>query len=136
MVVAKETLFEQLRHLRLLLVEDDESVRQTLALFFANEGCRLEARESAEDALELVRQRDFDVVLADFRLPGKSGLDFFRSLQRLQPGAMKVLLSAYMNEQVLSEAFRVGVHEFIEKPLTPDDIEDALIRVLARRNNQ
>ncbi|MFH7319766.1 response regulator [Desulfurivibrio sp. D14AmB] len=133
MIAEKSTLFEELRHLKLLLVEDDELLRNSLELFFENEGCRLLARESAEEGLDILRRQPFDVVITDFRLPGMNGLDFLRALQELQPAAQKILLTAYMNETVLAEAFRLGVHEFIEKPLSTDDVEDALVRILNRR---
>ncbi|MFU8818364.1 MAG: response regulator [Desulfurivibrio sp.] len=135
MMADKSTLFEELRHLNLLLVEDDEILRGSLELFFENEGCRLLARESAEEGLSVLKEHLFDVVITDFRLPGMNGLDFLRALQELQPDAQKILLTAYMNEEVLAEAFRLGVHEFIEKPLSTDDIEDALIRILNRRGS-
>jgi len=128
-----DDLYALLKRLNMLLVEDDELVRDSLALFFANEGCRLEVRESAEDGLEIIHHRPFDVVITDFRLPGMNGLDFLRILQELQPAAQKILLTAYMNEEVLAEAFRLGVHEFIEKPIVTDDIEEALTRVIKRR---
>ncbi|ADH84946.1 response regulator [Desulfurivibrio alkaliphilus] len=130
----RDDLFAVLRHLKLLLVEDDELIRDSLALFFANEGCRLEVQASAEDGLQLVRVREFDVVITDFRLPGMSGLEFLRILQEMQPEAQKILLTAYMNEEVLAEAFRLGVHEFIEKPIATEDIEEALARLIRRRS--
>lgn len=129
----RDDLFAVLRQLNLLLVEDDELIRDSLELFFANEGCRLEVQASAEEGLQLVRVRDFDVVITDFRLPGMSGLDFLRVLQDMQPEAQKILLTAYMDEEVLAEAFRLGVHEFIEKPIATEDIEEALSRLIRRR---
>lgn len=128
----RDQLFVALRRLNLLLVEDDELIRDSLELFFANEGCRLEVSASAEEGLQMVRVRDFDVVITDFRLPGMSGLDFLHLLQELQPAAQKILLTAYMNEEVLAEAFRLGVHEFVEKPIATEDIEEALARIIRR----
>ena len=134
MITERANLFSQLKELNLLLVEDDELLRSSLELFFENEGCRILARGSAEEGLTILREQSFDVVITDFRLPGMNGLDFLRVLQELQPEARKILLTAYMNEEVLAEAFRLGVHEFIEKPLSTDDIEDALVRTLNRRS--
>ncbi len=134
MITERANLFSRLKELNLLLVEDDELLRRSLELFFENEGCRILARESAEEGLSVLREQSFDVVITDFRLPGMNGLDFLRTLQELQPEARKILLTAYMNEEVLAEAFRLGVHEFIEKPLSTDDIEDALVRTLNRRS--
>ncbi|MEW6594115.1 MAG: response regulator [Thermodesulfobacteriota bacterium] len=133
MVNDRSNLFATLQKMRLLLVEDDALVRDSLRLFFENEGCRLEVVETGEEAVEAVRRRDYDIVITDYRLPGMDGLQFLRELQGSRPCAMRVLLTAYMDEDVLADAFRVGVHEFIEKPFSSVEIEEALARLIAKR---
>ena len=135
MVQARTALFENLRRLRLLLVEDDALIRDSLRLFFENEGCRLEALETAEEGLEAVEEQEYDIVITDFRLPGMDGMHFLQQLNERCPQTKKVLLTAYMNEEVLSSAFRIGVQEFIEKPFTSEDLEEALERIIERRIN-
>ncbi|HSR36601.1 MAG TPA: response regulator [Desulfurivibrionaceae bacterium] len=129
----RTNLFETLQKMRLLLVEDDALVRNSLRLFFENEGCRLEVLETAEEAVDAVRRREYDIVITDYRLPGMDGLNFLRELHSCRPRTMRVLLTAYMDEDVLADAFRVGVHEFIEKPFSSRDIEEALSRLIAKR---
>lgn len=129
----RTTLFEALQKMRLLLVEDDALIRDSLRLLFESEGCRLEALETAEEAVEAVRRREYDIVITDYRLPGMDGLEFLRKLQEYRPATMRVLLTAYMDEDVLADAFRVGVHEFIEKPFSSVDLEEALGRLIAKR---
>ncbi len=133
MVDDRTTLFETLQKMRLLLVEDDALLRDSLRLFFENEGCRLDVLETAEEAMEVVRRREYDIVITDYRLPGMDGIHLLRALNDSRPRTMRVLLTAYMDEDVLAEAFRVGVHEFIEKPFSSADIEEALSRLIAKR---
>lgn len=133
MVDDRVALFENLQKMRLLLVEDDALIRDSLRLFFESEGCRLETKETAEDAVEAVRRREYDIVITDYRLPGMDGIQFLRALHDCRPRTMRVLLTAYMDEDVLADAFRVGVHEFIEKPFSSADIEEALARLIAKR---
>jgi two-component system response regulator AtoC len=129
----RTTLFEALQKMRLLLVEDDALIRDSMRLFFENEGCQLETLETAEEAMEAIRRREYDIVITDYRLPGMDGLSLLRELQGSRPHTMRVLLTAYMDEDVLADAFRIGVHEFIEKPFSSADVEEALARLIEKR---
>jgi len=126
-------LFAQLQKMKVLLVEDDQWVRDSLRRFFANENCALMVVETGEDALEIVKNQDCDIIITDYRLPGINGLEFLKRAQEIKPGFKKILLTAYMSEAVISEAFRLGVHEFIEKPFSMEDMEEALVRVLEKK---
>jgi len=127
-------LFARLQGMRVLLVEDDQWIRDSLRRFFANENCALMAVETGEDALEIIKGKACDIIITDYRLPGMDGLEFLKKAQRLNPRdrVKKILLTAYMTEAVISEAFRLGVHEFIEKPFSTEDLEEALVRVLEK----
>lgn len=129
-------LFARLQGMKVLLVEDDRWIRDSLRRFFANENCALMAVETGEDGLEIIRGHGCcDIIITDYRLPGMDGLEFLKRAQRLnpQPRCKKILLTAYMTEAVISEAFRLGVHEFIEKPFSTEDLEEALVRVLEKK---
>lgn len=126
-------LFQRLQGIKVLLVEDDQWIRDSLRRFFANENCALMAVETGEDALEIIRSNGCDIVITDYRLPGMDGLEFLKKAQRINTRFKKILLTAYMTEQVISEAFRLGVNEFIEKPFSMEDLEEALVRVLEKK---
>ena len=127
-------LFARLQGMKVLLVEDDPWIRDSLRRFFANENCALMAVETGEDALEIIKENDCDIVITDYRLPGMDGLEFLKKAQAINNRFKKILVTAYMTEAVLSEAFRLGVHEFIEKPFSTEDVEEALARVLAKKS--
>ena len=119
-------VFDELRKMRLLLIDDDEWIRDSLSLYFEAEGCHLSAFETAEEGMEAVRKQDYDIIISDYRLPGMDGLDFLRQAQEAQPHAIKVLITAYGSEEVVSEARKIGIQGFIEKPFTNKVIEASL----------
>ncbi|MHB1378721.1 MAG: response regulator [Desulfurivibrionaceae bacterium] len=126
-------LFVRLQGMKVLLVEDEPLIRDSLQRFFANEKCTIMAAETGEDALEIIKGNTCDIVIIDYRLPGMDGLEFLKRAQRLNARFKKILLTAYMTEPVIAEAFRLGVNEFIEKPFSVEDLEEALVRILEKK---
>ncbi len=126
------TFFEKIKNLHLLLIDDDEWIRDSMRLFFESEGCDLVALETAEQAMELIKKQPFDIIIADFRLPGINGIEFFKRTRELSRPSLKVLITAYMSKAVAAEAKQAGVHDLIEKPFRPETIEKSLARLLAR----
>jgi len=119
-------LFRRLRRMPLLLVADDEWIRDALVMFFESEGCRLAVGASAEEGLALLAKQSYDIILADYRLPGMSGLEFFKRLQQSHPKAYKILMSAEENPALRTEAARVSLQTVITKPITAAKIQAAL----------
>ena len=123
-------LFTRLKSMEILLIDDDEWIRDSLRLFFESEGCRLTALETAEEGMESLKSHNYEIILTDYRLPGMDGLEFLKKIQDTQPYAMKVLITAFRSEQVISEAARIGIHDFIDKPFTTKTIEESLSRLI------
>ena len=123
-------LFSKLKKMKILLIDDDEWIRDSLALFFEGGGCQLLALETAEEGIEAMKKQAFDIVISDYRLPGMDGLAFFQHVQKIQPSVMKILITAYGSEEVMSEAGELGVHDFIDKPFTSETIETSLSRLI------
>ena len=125
-------LFSMLRQMKILLIDDDEWIRDSLGLYFEGEGCHLLAVETAEEGVEELKKQDYDIVMVDYRLPGMDGLEFLRRIQKTQPHALKVLITAYRSEGVVSKALKMGVQDFIEKPFTTKTIEESLTRLIEK----
>ena len=123
-------LFRKLKEMEILLIDDDEWIRDSLSIFFEGEGCRLKALETAEEAMEALKLEGYDIIISDYRLPGMDDLKFLKRIQGSHPHAMKILITAYGSEGVYAEANRIGVQEFIEKPFTSKIIEDSLARLI------
>ena len=129
-------LFSKLKTMDILLIDDDEWIRDSLSIFFEGEGCHLTALETAEEGMEALKGQNYDIVITDYRLPGMDGLEFLKRIQDMQPHAMKVLITAYGSGEVVSEANKIGIHDFIEKPFTTKTIEASLSRLVKAREQE
>mgnify|MGYP001304304658 CR=1 FL=1 len=129
-------MFEGIRDKKILLVDDDESIRDSLSMFFLSEGIHIETLETAEEGLEAIKQKHYDIIFTDHRLPGMDGLTFLRHLQNLCPNTFKVLITAYGGYDMLITAAELGVNEYIEKPFTTKLIKNALSKLMERNGGR
>jgi CheY-like chemotaxis protein len=121
-----------------VLVVDDEAVVLTvLREALRRGGYRVTTAASAEEAIDLMHKRRFDLVLTDKNLPGASGLDVLRAARTLTPAPAIVLITGYTSYDSAVEALDIGAHDYIEKPIR--DVEDLRFRIrraLSRRDEQ
>jgi CheY-like chemotaxis protein len=121
-----------------VLVVDDEAVVLTvLREALRRGGYRVTTAASAEEAMDLMQKRRFDLVLTDKNLPGASGLDVLRAARNLNPSPAIVLITGYTSYDSAVEALDIGAHDYIEKPIR--DVEDLRFRIrraLSRRDEQ
>lgn len=123
-------LFGKLRKMRILLVDDDEWIRDSLSLFFESEGCHLIALATAEEGLEEINRQVYDIIISDYKLPGMDGLEFLERINRSYPDVLTMMITAYGSKDVFLKAEKTRVHEFIDKPFTIQNIEDSLSRLI------
>jgi DNA-binding NtrC family response regulator len=123
-------IFEKLKKMELMLVDDDEWIRDSMRIFFENEGCNLVTAETAEEALKIIKKQHFDIIIADLRLPGISGIKLFEYVQDSNQDLIKILITAYMDKKVSSDAKKAGIDDLIEKPFTSETIEKVLSKFL------
>ena len=123
-------LYDKLREMNMLLIDDDEWIRDSLSIYFEAEGCHIKALETAEEGLEALKKHSYDIIIVDYRLPGMDGLDFLNRIKEFYPDAKKILITAYGNKALVSEALQLGIHDFIEKPFTTQSIERSLSKLV------
>jgi DNA-binding NtrC family response regulator len=108
---------------RLLIVEDDEELREALARRFARAGTPVTTAESGEEALAKIGRAGFDLALFDLHLPGMSGLDLLAKFKEAQPDAEVLLLTAHGSIGTAIEAMRRGAYDYFTKPFQLNDLE-------------
>jgi DNA-binding NtrC family response regulator len=123
-------LFGKLKEKKMLLIDDDEWIRDSLSLFFEGEGCHLVAVETAEEGMEELRKQNYDIIIVDYRLPGMDGLEFLERIKDSHPDALTLLITAYGSRDVLLKASKMGIQGFIDKPFTIRTIENSLSRLI------
>ena len=123
-------LFNKLKEMKILLIDDDEWIRDSMRLFLEAEGCHLLALETAEEGIEALMQESYDIVISDYKLPGMDGLEFLKHVHECQPLAKEILITAYRNKEIHEKATQIGVHDFIVKPISSGAIEASLSRVI------
>jgi DNA-binding NtrC family response regulator len=127
----KMDVFSKLRKMKILLIDDDEWIRDSLSIFFEAEGCQLMAFETAEEGIDELKDQTYDLIIVDYKLPGLDGLEFIKRTQNALSDAIKVLITAYRNDKVVSEAKKLKVQGFIEKPFTYDSFMASLVHLIA-----
>jgi DNA-binding NtrC family response regulator len=128
--VLRINIFDRIKKLKILLVDDDEWIRDSLNLFFEANGCNLLTLETAEEAMEAVNKQAYDIVISDYKLPGMDGLEFLGRVKEKQPNAFEILITAYANYEILKKAKMMGVKDIIPKPFTSEDVEASLARTI------
>ena len=110
--------FSKLKNLKTLLIDDNVIIRDTMQMFFSQKKCFLRTCETAEEGLQALEGEPYDILICDFQLPGIDGVEFFKRTVASHPDTIKILISGYVNEAAISEAFDIGVHAFIRKPFS------------------
>ncbi len=125
---------------RVLIIDDDLSLRDSLALVLGAEGFSTTTAANADEALASVENYLPDVVFCDLRMPGRSGIELIPELRRKNPDATIVLMSAYGSKELALEAIRQGAYDYLAKPFQPSEalltIRKARERERLRRQNQ
>jgi DNA-binding NtrC family response regulator len=117
----------------ILLIDDEELIRATLAEFLAGEGFPVTACASGEEALEKAASQRFDLALCDVQLPGIDGLEVLDRLQQLSPETFVLLITAYATVESAVEAFKRGAQDYLMKPILLDEVLGKIRRLLAQR---
>ncbi|MEX0613895.1 MAG: sigma-54 dependent transcriptional regulator [Pirellulales bacterium] len=113
--------------LHLLLVDDDSELRGDMARFFARHGNDVEHCDNGQQALDLVEQKAFDVMVLDLVMPDCSGLDVLKELQARHAECEVVVLSGEATIELAVEAMKLGAREFLTKPISLKEL-DRLVR--------
>jgi len=108
--------------MRLLIIDDDVSLRQSLALLLGESGHSVETEGDPDRALARALAEEFDIILCDVRMTKMDGLTFLRRYRASQGSALLIMMSAYGNEDAAIAALREGAYDYLPKPFRPDEV--------------
>ena len=100
---------------RLLVVDDERSMRELLELVLKREGYAVETAENGRVALERVRQRAFDLIISDVRMPDMTGIELLEQVRVVSPETVVIMLTAFATVDTARQAFKLGAEDFVIK---------------------
>src|ERR671930_1331908 len=116
----------------LLVVDDEKNMRLSLEAVMAEEGYQVKAVDSAEQALRLLEQEDFFMIITDARLNGMSGYEFLGKVKARWPNLPILMITAYATPKLAVEAIKAGAMDYLAKPFAPEELLHAVARCAER----
>jgi DNA-binding response OmpR family regulator len=117
---------------RLLLVDDDKTTLDGLVKILRRDGFPVSGVLSGYEALNLLSQKNFDIVLTDMKLPGMGGLSLIHEVRKRKEPMAIVVISAYSSEKTAAEAKKCGADYFMTKPVNIEELELVLEKLWER----
>src|SRR3972149_8615317 len=108
--------------MKVLIVEDEKIKRITLADALLKEGYDVMVSENPIEALNIFKEREFDVVITDIRLPQMDGLDFLKEIKTLKPDTTAIVMTAYATVDTAIKAMKLGAYDYITKPFSSEEL--------------
>jgi len=120
------------RKISILIVDDEESVRDSLYSWFIEDNYHVECAENAKEALSILESESFDIILADIKMPGMDGLEMLRRIKALKKDSIVIVITAFATVDTAVQALKDGAFDYVTKPFDPDDLSH-LIRNAAKQ---
>ncbi|MBN1222018.1 MAG: response regulator [Candidatus Aminicenantes bacterium] len=118
---------------KVLVIDDEESMRDSCSLIILKEGLSADTAENGESGLKKVGEIGPDIVLIDLKMPGIGGLEVLERLREIDPTVIAVVITGYGTVESAVEAMKRGAYDFLQKPFTPEELRRVMRRGLERR---
>ncbi len=118
---------------KLLIVDDELSVRDSLSKWFREEGYEVNAVENAADALTRLAEQRWEAALVDIKMHGTDGIELQRRMHEIDPELVVIMMTGYASVETAVAALKNGAYDYVTKPLDPDEIAHLVKNALAHR---
>lgn len=108
---------------KILVVDDENIVRESLHDWLSSVGYKVETAESGEEALPIIKQKKIKIMLADLFMPGMDGIELMKKAREIVPTMATVIITAHGTIQTAITAIREGAYDYVEKPFCPEKVE-------------
>ena len=118
---------------KLLLVEDEDTLRESLSRVFVRDGYEVDVARDAESALKMLDERTYDLIITDIILPGITGIELLKRCKEQNAEQMFIVMTAFASIETAVEALRGGAHDYIIKPVIHEEIKRIVRNALKER---
>jgi DNA-binding NtrC family response regulator len=115
---------------KILVVDDEISIRKLLFDLLEMERYYVELAASAEEALEKIKETDFDLIISDIRMPGMDGFELLKKIRTMNVDSAVIFITGYGSVDSAIEAIKLGVVDYIEKPLDFGQFKNLVSQIL------
>ncbi|MFV1976507.1 MAG: sigma-54-dependent transcriptional regulator, partial [Candidatus Scalindua sp.] len=107
----------------ILITDDDESLRRVIEYNLSNQGYRLLLASNGEEALNIFKSEDVDIVVTDIKMEKMDGLKLLENIRRLNSNALVIMITAYGSVETAVKAMKLGAYDYITKPFDRDELQ-------------
>ncbi len=107
---------------RILLVDDDENIRETLGTVLREEGYDVEVVSSGKEAIKENSKSDFALLITDLKLPDIDGIELYNTVKKAHPETLAIIITAHAGIESTIKAIRLGAYDYIQKPFKMEEI--------------
>jgi len=118
---------------RLLIVEDEETLCESLGRVFLREGYEVETAMSAEAAIKILETASYDLIITDIILPGSNGIELLKKCREQNPEQIVIIITAFASLETAVEALRAGAYDYVIKPIIHEEIKRVVRNALRER---
>jgi DNA-binding NtrC family response regulator len=118
----------------ILVVDDEQIIRDSLSKWFREDGYEVNAAENAADALRQLQGRKWDVILLDIKMPGMDGMELQQRIRELDPSATIIFITAHATVDTAVKALKAGAFDYVTKPVDPDYLSHMVANALKQRS--
>jgi len=119
---------------KILIVDDEQGIRDFLAIMLKKEGHEAVTAASGADALKAVQAEIFDLVITDVKMPGTDGIDVLRTIKEVSPETVVIMITAFAATETAIEAMKLGAYDYIIKPFKVDELKIIINNSLEKRH--
>ena len=117
----------------ILIVDDDEIVRESLFGWFAEDGYNVETARDAKEALQKCNKKRWDIYFLDIKMPGMDGLELHRRIREIDNEAIVIIITAYASVDTAVKALKEGAYDYVTKPFDPDSLTHLIRNAIKQR---
>src|SRR5262245_47264801 len=119
----------------ILVVDDEGAIRYSVSKTLQRIGYEVDEASTGEEAVDMMKRREYEVVLTDIRMPGITGVELLKRIKDASPDAIVILMTGYASLGTAVEALRLGAHDYLIKPSSSQDIKQSVSRGVERARN-